>query len=203
MAPPIPNEVKEMIEETPEIASDPSFSKIQGDYAEDYRAAERNEKGSMNKRNSKIAEMKKAVQKMKEGVEKIQKAWKKANEVKEEVGRTARYTGETEFQHAGGGSYFWPSNLTTVFVVVKSILQPKTVFRTAIGKTDPDEGQFLKGFLSFIEPNVLDIKKQGAWVDFALAFLIVLILWQVFIWANMSFVIIGLIIQVGNAIANF
>ena len=189
MAPPIPDEVNAMTEETPEVTLDPGYAEAQGDYAADYRAAAAG--GGIGGKMAQAREMTQAAEKMKKKIEQIQKAIKMAKQVKDQLFRVYRYGSEVEFEHAAGGSFFWPANFGTVFVVVKTLIKPSATLKTAIGKAGKDEGQFLKGFLSFLEPDVLDAKNPMAWIDFGAALLIVFVAWQVFIYMNMAFVVVG------------
>lgn len=200
LTPSLPADVQEMAEETPEMMADPGFAPAQEDFEAEARAGLL---ASISNPISGAAQINQARAKLAKRAEQIQKAIKYAKKIKDQLFRAYRYGSEVEFEHAAGGSFFWPANFGTVYVSLKTLISPKAAVRTAMGKSDPDEGQFLKGYLSFIEPDVLDVKEQSAWIDFLATGIILLAAWHIFIQINLSFILIGFLALLADTFGEF
>ncbi|MFH1632045.1 MAG: hypothetical protein ABIA47_03470 [bacterium] len=121
-----------------------------------------------------------------------------------------------ESEHAGGGTVFWTGGLISIFQVVKTILVGwktggKSIVNDAVGdlkanmpgqdNADNDEEEstdFLKGFLSFLEPNTLDIKKGQTWIAIKYAILVFFVMVAVFTLINAGFAFLGMILLLPN-----
>lgn len=200
MAPPIPQEVDEIIEDTPEVVYDPDFLPAQEEYTAQYRSsmqtAARNPAAALQQINQARANLA-------HRMEQIEKTIKFAKRVRDWGWRIFGRGSPVEAEGAMVWTWFGTGSLASLYQGIKAVIAPGSLVQ--LGKKSSgkaDDGQFLKGILSFLEPSRLEISDRSffdmitsffVFLDGSYILVLFFLLFIVFIFANVFMVFMGAI----------